>query len=70
MAGRTVIAQKKLKNDKLLIAEAIYTQTRGTSGEYESGRIPWPDHVIEARKRAYDAKNERARRELEKYGII
>lgn len=70
MAGRSVIAQKKLKNDKLLIAEAIYTQTKGTSGEYESGRIAWPDHVIEARKRAYDAKNERARRELEKYGII
>lgn len=66
----SVMKQKALKAKKLAIAEATYTQTRKISGEYESGRIAWPNAILESRRNALIAKNEKARKELEKYGII
>lgn len=70
MTGRGVIAQKKLKNDKLRIEEIKYTTGRGASAMFESGRTPWPEHVLEARRNYVINKNKAVVQELAKYGIV
>lgn len=70
MAGRGVIAQKKLKNDKLLIAEMTYNQSKGVAADYEGGHKPWPREILESRRNALIARNKRAYDELHKYGIV
>lgn len=64
------VAVKTKKAKALAIKEMLYRTGRGMQADYESGRIPWPDHVIEARQKAFVARNERAANELKKYGII
>lgn len=64
------VAVKTKKARALAIKEMLYRTGRGMQADYESGRIAWPDHVIDARKAAFNARNKRAEAELMKYGII
>lgn len=70
MASRTPMAIKTKKTRKLQLEEMLYISGRGMSADYESGRIPWPDHVLEARKKSVNYRNCRAGKLLTELGII
>lgn len=70
MASRSSVAANTKKARKLALEEMLYIQSKGVSADYESGRLPWPDHVTEARKKSWNYRNNRAKTMLERLGIL
>lgn len=70
MASRSSVAANTKKARKLALEEMLYIQSKGVSADYESGRIPWPDHVVKARKDSWNYRNNRAKTILEQLGIL